>query len=287
MKREWLSPAKLNLFLYITGRRYDGYHCVQTLFQLLDYGDVITITPTKDGRIRLLTPINSVADKDNLIIRAARYLQIYCWPKANACTPGVDISLKKVLPIGGGLGGASSNTATVLVALNHAWQCGLTLETLAHLGLNLGADVPVFVRGHSAFAEGIGEQLQPVNLLEKWYLVAMPPICITTTSVFNNPDLKRDSSYRSFEQLLATPFHNVCESLVIKHFNIVKQHLLWLLKYAPARITGTGSCAFAEFDTEKSARKVQILAPLWMRTIIARGVNVSPLHYNHALSVAY
>ena len=169
MMTRWPSPAKLNLFLYITGQRADGYHTLQTLFQFLDYGDTLTIVPRQDGQLRLLTPVDGVPNEENLIIRAARLLM-----KTAADTQrlpegsGADISIDKRLPMGGGLGGGSSNAATVLVALNHLWQCGLSEDELATIGLTLGADVPVFVRGHAAFAEGVGEVLTPVEVAEKW-----------------------------------------------------------------------------------------------------------------------
>lgn len=279
MTQQWPAPGKLNLFLYITGRRPDGYHDLQTLFQFLDYSDTLTIIPTHNGRIRLLTPLAGVAYKDNLIIRAAQQLQSYCWDQTDPHTPGADISLNKILPIGGGLGGGSSNAATVLVALNHEWKCGLTLDTLAYIGLALGADVPVFVLGHAAFAEGIGEQLNPANPPEKWYLVTIPPVSIATPQIFSDDEIQRTAPHRSLEQLLAIPFCNVCEVIVRKHFSVVEQHLSWLLKSAPSRLTGTGACVFAEFDTEASARQLLSLAPVWMRGFVAKGVNTSPLQH--------
>lgn len=284
MTRQWPSPAKLNLFLYITGRRADGYHLLQTLFQFLDYGDTLTITTTADGRILLLNPIACVAEQDNLIVRAARLLQRHCWAVGDPAAPGADIQLKKVLPMGGGLGGGSSDAATVLVALNAQWRCGLDVATLAQLGLSLGADVPVFVRGEAAFAEGIGERLTPATPAEKWYLVTVPPVSIATPRIFGDPELKRDAPKRSLSQLMTAPFHNDCEPIARKHFSAVEQYLSWLLEYAPARLTGTGACIFAEFDTEAAARQVLSQAPAWMRGFVARGVNVSPLH--RALSSA-
>ncbi|NDL63026.1 4-(cytidine 5'-diphospho)-2-C-methyl-D-erythritol kinase [Acerihabitans arboris] len=279
MIRQWPAPAKLNLFLYITGRRADGYHLLQTLFQFLDYGDTLTIEPTAGGAIRLLTPLPGVPDEDNLIVRAARLLQRRRWSgKNNFALPGADIRLHKRLPMGGGLGGGSSDAATVLVALNHLWQCGLSCGELARTGLSLGADVPVFVRGHAAFAEGIGEILTPAAPPEKWYLVTLPGVSISTPVIFADPALKRDSPVRSVEDLLAGPFHNDCEPIARKHFYEVEQHLSWLLEYAPSRLTGTGACVFAEFDTETAARQVLEQAPAWMRGFVARGVNVSPLH---------
>lgn len=278
MTQKWPAPAKLNLFLYITGRRADGYHLLQTLFQFLDYGDSLNITPTFNGKIRLLTPLLGVTHEANLIVRAARLLQRHCWPDAAAQTLGADIHLNKILPINGGLGGGSSNAATVLVALNHQWQCRLSLNTLAQLGLKLGADVPVFVLGHAAFAEGIGEVLTTTEPKEKWYLIITPPVNIATSRIFSDPELTRDSPQRSLEQLLTIPFHNDCEPIARKHFPAVEEHLSWLLKYAPSRLTGTGSCVFAELDTEGEARQILSLTPTWMHGFIARGINVSLLH---------
>lgn len=278
MTYQWPAPAKINLFLSIIGRRSDGYHFLQTLFQFLDYGDTLTITPTSGGRIRLLTPVAGVAAEDNLIVHAARRLQHYCWAPDDPRAPGADILIKKVLPIGGGLGGGSSNAATILVALNAQWDCCLDLDTLAQLGLTLGADVPIFVHGKAAFAEGIGEKLTPVEPAEKWYLIAVPPIMVATQRIFSDPELKRDSLPRSLTQLLSVPFRNDCEPIVRKHFFTVEQHLAWLLEYAPARLTGTGACVFAEFDTEAAVRHVLSQYPTWMHGFVARGVNVSPLH---------
>lgn len=180
--------------------------------------------------------------------------------------------------MGGGLGGGSSNAATVLVALNLLWQCGLSDEKLAALGLTLGADVPVFVRGHAAFAEGIGEKLQPAEPLEKWYLVVHPGVSIPTPIIFSDPELKRNTPVRPLAALLSTPYANDCEPIARKRFREVEQALSWLLEYAPSRLTGTGACVFAEFDTEASARQVLSIAPQWLHGFVARGVNVSPLH---------
>lgn len=279
MIHQWPSPAKLNLFLYITGRRADGYHQLQTLFQFLDYGDTLTIVPRQDEQIRLLTPVTGVPDEQNLIVRAARLLQQHCASHAIATLPrGADISIDKRLPMGGGLGGGSSNAATVLVALNELWQCGLSDDQLAEMGLTLGADVPVFVRGHAAFAEGIGEQLQPANPAEKWYLVAHPGVSIPTPVIFADAELKRDTPVRPLSALLQAPYANDCEPIARKRFREVEQLLSWLLQYAPSRLTGTGACVFAEFDSEPAALQVLNQAPAWLRGFVARGVNVSPLH---------
>ncbi|HDR2891397.1 TPA: 4-(cytidine 5'-diphospho)-2-C-methyl-D-erythritol kinase [Enterobacter asburiae] len=278
MMTQWPSPAKLNLFLYITGQRADGYHTLQTLFQFIDYGDTISIELRRDGQIHLLTAVEGVAHEDNLIVRAARLLM-----KAAADSgrlpagSGADISIEKRLPMGGGLGGGSSNAATVLVALNHLWGCGLSQDELAALGLTLGADVPVFVRGHAAFAEGVGEILSPAEPAEKWYLVAHPGVSIPTPVIFKDPDLKRNTPVRSIETLLNCEFSNDCEDIARKRFREVDAVLSWLLEYAPSRLTGTGACVFAEFDTESAARQVLEQAPVWLHGFVARGMNTSPL----------
>ncbi|HGN9371034.1 TPA: 4-(cytidine 5'-diphospho)-2-C-methyl-D-erythritol kinase [Citrobacter pasteurii] len=279
MMTHWPSPAKLNLFLYITGQRADGYHTLQTLFQFLDYGDEISISVRSDGQIRLLTPVDGVEHEDNLIVRAARLLMKTAAERGRLPTgSGADISIHKRLPMGGGLGGGSSNAATVLVALNHLWQCGLSVDELAVMGLTLGADVPVFVRGHAAFAEGVGEVLTPVNPAEKWYLIAHPGVSIPTPVIFKDPDLPRNTPKRSIETLLKCEFGNDCEVIARKRFREVDAALSWLLEYAPSRLTGTGACVFAEFDTESRARQVLEQAPDWLKGFVAKGVNLSPLH---------
>ncbi|EJE5203071.1 4-(cytidine 5'-diphospho)-2-C-methyl-D-erythritol kinase [Salmonella enterica] len=279
MMTYWPSPAKLNLFLYITGQRADGYHTLQTLFQFLDYGDTLHIEPRRDGEIHLLTPVNDVENEDNLIVRAARGLMKAALESGRLpAGSGADISIEKRLPMGGGLGGGSSNAATVLVALNHLWQCGLSVDELAKLGLTLGADVPVFVRGHAAFAEGVGEILTPVNPPEKWYLVAHPGVIIPTPVIFKDPQLPRNTPKRSIDTLLKCEFSNDCEVIARKRFREVDAALSWLLEYAPSRLTGTGACVFAEFDTEPCARQVLEQAPEWLNAFVAKGVNLSPLH---------
>ena len=279
MMTHWPSPAKLNLFLYITGQRADGYHTLQTLFQFVDYGDTISIEPRQDGQICLLTPVDGVAHDDNLIVRAARLLMKTASTSGRLpAGSGADIRIDKRLPMGGGLGGGSSNAATVLVALNHLWGCGLTTDELAALGLTLGADVPVFVRGHAAFAEGVGEILTPVDPPEKWYLIVHPGVSIPTPVIFKDPDLKRNTPARSIKTLLNCEFSNDCEDIARKRFREVDAVLSWLLEYAPSRLTGTGACVFAEFDTESEARKVLEQAPEWLNGFVAKGANLSPLH---------
>ena len=274
----WPSPAKLNLFLYITGQRADGYHDLQTLFQFLDFGDTLTIKATQQGALTLNTPLSDVDDEHNLILRAARLLKNTALADQRITdAAGAEFAIEKRIPMGGGLGGGSSNAATVLVALNSLWQCGYPAETLATLGLQLGADVPVFVEGHAAFAEGVGEQLQPASPPEKWYLVAHPGVSIPTPAVFGDADLTRNTPRRSLNQLMDDPWHNDCEAVVRKRFRKVDELLVWLLEYAPSRLTGTGACVFAEFDTEEAARRVLELAPEWITAFVARGMNVSPL----------
>jgi len=274
----WPAPAKLNLFLYITGQRADGYHTLQTLFQFLDYGDTLSIEPRSDGEIRLLTPVEGVPDEENLIVRAARLLMQRAAESGRLpAGSGAEIAIDKRLPMGGGLGGGSSNAATVLVALNHLWGCKLSVDELATLGLQLGADVPVFVRGHAAFAEGVGEILTPANPPEKWYLVAHPGVGIPTPVIFKDPELPRNTPQRSIDTLLKCEFGNDCEVIARKRFREVDAALSWLLEYAPSRLTGTGACVFSEFDTESAARQVLEQAPEWLHGFVARGVNLSPL----------
>lgn len=269
----FLSPAKLNLFLYITGRRENGYHDLQTLFQFLELCDELHIQPTDKPAIELLDSLAGVAQEDNLIYRAAKILQ-----KETACTLGAKIGLTKRIPMGAGLGGGSSNAATALVALNHLWQTGLSLEKLAEIGLQLGADVPIFVRGFAAFAEGVGELLTPCLPEEKWYLVLKPAVSISTALIFNHPDLPRHTPKRSLETLLNTPMKNDCEKVVRDHYFEVEEALNWLLQYAPSRLTGTGSCVFAEFSSEADAKTVFNQKPTQLEGFIAQGRNLSPLH---------
>ena len=279
MIERWPSPGKLNLFLFITGRRVDGYHNLQTLFQFLDYGDEMTFAVDLSAQIRLLNPIDNVPCEENLIYRAAQRLKMQAIADGRCeDSVGVAIGLDKKLPMGGGLGGGSSNAATTLIALNQLWQLNYSLSQLADLGLALGADVPIFVHGYAALAEGVGEQLTPVEPLEKWYLVAHPNVSIPTPVIFNDPELTRDSPVRSVEQLMNSPWSNDCEPIARKRFRKVDELLNWLLEYAPSRLTGTGACVFAEFDSEAAARHVLTLTPPWMTCFVAKGVNVSPLH---------
>lgn len=267
------SPAKLNLFLHINKQRDDGYHELQTLFQFLDYGDEITIEITKTNKIELANKVEGVATKDNLIYKAANMLLAL---KNN--TLGANIGITKVLPMGGGLGGGSSNAATVLLALNKLWGINLSTKKLAELGLSLGADVPVFVEGYAAFADGVGEQLQPATPDEPWYLVSKPNCSISTAEVFQSQDLPRNTPKLTFYDIDLSKVHNDCEKMVIKHYPEVANLLAWLVEYAPSRMTGTGACIFSRFDSKQEACRIQSLLPNGVTSFVAKGLNQSPVH---------
>jgi len=269
----WPSPAKLNLFLYITGRQENGYHELQTLFQFLDHGDDLAITANESGDITLTPAIPGVALEDNLIWKAATALQ-----KQSGCQLGAHIELNKVLPMGGGIGGGSSNAATALVALNYLWQTELSDEELAGIGLKLGADVPVFTRGFAAFAEGVGEKLTKASPDEKWYLVVRPNVSIATVDIFTHPDLTRNTPKRELATLLDSDYGNDCEKIVRMLYQEVDKQLSWLLQYAPSRLTGTGSCVFAEFSSKKDAQNVLETLSDNVSAFVAKGRNLSPLH---------
>jgi len=268
----WPAPAKLNLFLHITGRREDGYHLLQTVFQFLDHGDTLTFQPTEDGQIQLLTPLPGVPQAQDLTVRAATLLK-----RTTHCPYGVTIQIDKRLPMGGGLGGGSSDAATTLVALNQLWGTGLSVEQLADLGLQLGADVPVFVRGQAAWAEGVGEELTPVELPEPWFLVLIPPVQVATGEIFNDPELTRDCHGITIRDFLGGQGGNVCQPLVAKRYPAVAAALDWLGHYARAIMTGTGACVFAAFEAESEARKVFEKRPEGWQGFVARGLNRSPL----------
>jgi 4-diphosphocytidyl-2-C-methyl-D-erythritol kinase len=278
--KQWLSPAKLNLFLYITGRRSeDNYHNLQTLFQLLDYGDTLNFILRDDNQIKLVTPMTNVPEEKNLIIIAAKLLQSVAQSqKKYITTPlGVEISIDKKLPMGGGLGGASSNAATVLIALNQLWQLHLSTPQLMHIGRTLGADVPVFIFGYTAFAEGIGDILQKVERPEKWFLVAHPQIEVSTAKIFNHPDLYRSSPIKTLQQRLTAPFSNDIEPLVRKLYPQIDELIQLISSYSAARLTGTGACIFAEFDNQQTAINVQRQLPIAIKSFVAKGINQSPI----------
>ncbi|WP_447555826.1 4-(cytidine 5'-diphospho)-2-C-methyl-D-erythritol kinase [Vreelandella sp. EE22] len=271
------APAKLNRMLHITGRREDGYHTLQTLFQFLDLADELTLTLRDDGDIKLLDAVEGVEFDDNLVVRAARKLLDY----RQTSRQGVSLGITKRLPMGGGLGGGSSNAATVLVGLNKLWGLGLSPATLADIGLSLGADVPVFVRGHSAWAEGVGERLTPVTLDTPWFVVIHPNESVSTPLIFQDPELTRASRpitmARALQGGVAT-WRNDCEETVKKRYPPIAYALEWLGQYAPSRLTGTGACLFAAFETEHAAKTVAELAGQRYQAWVARGLNTSPLH---------
>ena len=271
------SPAKLNLFLHILGRRPDGYHELQTLFQFLNYGDTLTLTARTDGRIVLETPLPGVPDDDDLVVRAARQLAA----TADHTIPGVSIAVDKQLPMGGGLGGGSSNAATTLLGLNRLWNLNRSLDELAELGLSLGADVPVFVRGHAAWGEGVGEQLTNANPPEDWFLVIKPPCDISTKEIFSEQGLTRDTPGIKIAPAFegdASRYRNDCEDVVRRLYPEVHQSLEWLAQFGPARLTGTGACIFGRFPTESAARIIWESKPSGITGFVAQGVNISPLH---------
>ncbi|MCV2886668.1 4-(cytidine 5'-diphospho)-2-C-methyl-D-erythritol kinase [Aestuariibacter sp. AA17] len=269
----WPSPAKLNLFLHINARLNNGYHALQSVFQLLDFGDKLAFEVNTSSRISMKTPIAGVKDVDNLIFRAAKALQ-----EASNTDLGCDIYLEKVLPMGGGIGGGSSNAATTLVALNHLWQCHLSIDELADIGLSLGADVPIFVRGHSAFAEGVGEQITPLNLANKYYLVVFPGCHVSTGEIFTHPNLPRNTPKIRLQDYEFSETHNDCQKIVCERYPKVANLLHWLLEYAPSRMTGTGACLFSVFDTKSEAERVLSQLPEECTGFVAQGVNRSPLY---------
>lgn len=266
---ELLSPAKLNLFLHITRRRPDGYHELQTLFQLLDWGDRLRFETDDTGEIALDAPGLAIPIEDNLIYRAACALQ-----RGNC---GVRIALDKRIPAGGGLGGGSSDAATTLLALNHLWQLGLGQGELRAIGATLGADVPVFVGGRTAWAEGIGEILTPVDLPRDWYLILAPDCHVATGEIFSHRELTRNSAPIKIAAFFAGASRNDCQELVRRLYPEVDRSLKFLEKFGEARLTGTGACAFARFGTRAEAESAGERAPREWTCIVAQGINRSPV----------
>ena len=269
----WPAPAKLNLMLRIVGRRPDGYHLLQTVFQFLDRGDWLWFDLRDDGLIERASEVPGVPAAADLTVRAARLLQ-----QAAGVRRGVTIRIAKRLPLGGGLGGGSSDAATTLVALNHLWRTGLTLVELAELGLTLGADVPVFVHGRAAWAEGVGERLAPVDLAEPWFVVLVPACPVATGAVFNDPDLTRNSPPITITDFAAGLGGNDCEAVVYRRYPEVAAATRWLAQFGQARLTGTGACVFAVFPDGASADRVLAQLPAGCTGFVARGCNRSPLH---------
>jgi 4-diphosphocytidyl-2-C-methyl-D-erythritol kinase len=269
----WPAPAKLNLFLHVTGRRPDGYHELQTVFQLIDLCDTIAISVREDGRIERPDGPPGVDPEADLTVRAARALQ-----QATGCRLGATLRVRKRIPMGGGLGGGSSDAASVLLGLNEVWGCGLQVDALARLGLPLGADVPVFVRGSSAWGQGVGEDLQPLELPEAWYVVIHPGVAVGTRDVFQSPELTRNSPIITIRGFFQSGGRNDCEPVVRARFPEVAEALDWLGRFAPARLTGTGSCIFAPCATAIDAERLAARVPDRWTSYVARGLNVSPVH---------
>ena len=267
------APAKLNLMLHIVGRRADGYHELQTVFQLVDLCDRLEITSRPDGLIRRVAGPAAIAEADDLTVRAARALQA-----ATHSSLGAEISVRKHIPMGGGLGGGSSDAATTLLALNKIWRTQLTSEQIAAIGARLGADVPVFVHGRSAWAEGIGEKLTPVDLQPaSWFVIVFPGVGVPTAAVFQAPELTRNSPPTTMRGFLETGGRNDCEAVVRARFPAVAEALDWLGRHGPARLTGTGSCVFAKFARVEDAERVAARVPDTWRAFVARGLDASPL----------
>jgi 4-diphosphocytidyl-2-C-methyl-D-erythritol kinase len=271
------APAKLNLFLHVVGRRKDGYHLLQTLFRFIDFSDMLHFTLCRNGEVRRISALDGVPQEQDLCVRAARLLQKEC-----GCRLGVDITLEKRIPMGGGLGGGSSDAATTLIALNKLWGLGLSRERLMEIGLSLGADVPVFVFGENAYAEGIGEQLQACEVPDAWYVVLFPPVQVATAKVFAHLDIanleltQEAISLRIRGLPLRLP-HNDLQSVVCSLYPEVARHLAWLEQFVQARMSGSGACVFAEFVIEAEAQAVMEQLPSDMRGVVARGLPQHPL----------
>lgn len=271
----WPAPAKLNLFLRILGRRPDGYHRLQTVFQLLDWGDTVRLRVREDGRIqRIAAQGYAVPEQEDLVVRAAKLLQ-----SAAKIAQGADIGVEKVIPLGGGFGGGSSDAATVLVALNHLWKAGLDEDQLAALGLQLGADVPVFVRGRSAWAEGVGEELTPLSLAPAAYLVVDTGVCVPTAELFQTPDLTRDAPPATIADFVSgSALGNAFEPVLRRRSEAVEATLQVLSQLGPAALTGTGGGCFVRLRTRADAEAARARLPQGFRAWVAEGVSESPLH---------
>jgi 4-diphosphocytidyl-2-C-methyl-D-erythritol kinase len=269
---KWPAPAKLNLMLRIVGQRPDGYHLLQTVFQFIDLCDWITFHPVADGRVSLQKTIPGVAEADDLTVRAALLLKA-----VTGCGAGVRIEVEKNLPMGGGLGGGSSDAETTLVVLNQLWNLQLSQEKLMELGLSLGADVPVFVYGYSSWAEGIGEKLERINVPEQWVVVIKPECHVDTKEIFSAKNLTRNSKSIKIADFIAGQHQNDCVEVVSQRYQSVKDALVDLSAFSEARLTGTGACVFAQFDSEAAAViAFESLKAKW-RTYLSKGVNKSPL----------
>ena len=266
------APAKLNLFLHVVGRREDGYHLLQTVFRFIDFGDDLSFTVRDDGAIRRITALPGVTAEQDLSIRAARALQ-----SASGCRLGADIGILKRLPMGGGLGGGSSDAATTLIVLNRLWHTGLSRLRLQQLALTLGADVPVFVFGQNAFAEGIGERLQALSLPSAWYLILVPELTVSTAEIFSDVELTRNTNAITMAAFSVGRGRNDLAPVVCRRYPQVARHLEWLRQFGDARMSGSGACVFCAFHDEERARKVLAELPADMKGFVARGLDRHPL----------
>jgi 4-diphosphocytidyl-2-C-methyl-D-erythritol kinase len=269
------APAKLNLFLHVVGRKPDGYHLLQTLFRLIDLQDKLHFSLREDGGVHRINSVEGVPEEQDLCVRAARLLQA-----ETGCRLGVDIEVEKRIPMGGGLGGGSSDAATTLIALNRLWKLGLSRAHLMQLGLRLGADVPVFVFGENAFAEGVGEQLQAFALPPAWYVALFPPVHVPTAQIFTHPELTRNSvsiTMRALADRHWQSLRNDLQLVACKLYPEVARHIAWLEQFAPARMTGSGACVFAEFASRDEAEAVLLKLPQGMRGVVAQGLEQHPL----------
>jgi 4-diphosphocytidyl-2-C-methyl-D-erythritol kinase len=269
---EWAAPAKLNLFLHLVGRRPDGYHLLQTVFRLIGCGDSLRFARRQDASVRLATALPGVSEDNELSVRAARLLQAH-----SGCRRGADISVLKRIPMGGGLGGGSSDAATTLIALNHLWELRLPRAELAALALRLGADVPFFLCGGNAFGEGIGERLTGMELGTAWYVVLVPPVAVPTRDIFSDPGLTADTETITISGFSAGFGRNDLEPVVRRRYPIVAAHLAWLSEFGDARLSGSGACVFAEFPAEAQARSVLARMPAGMSGLVAGGLDRHPL----------
>lgn len=269
---KWPAPAKLNLMLRIIGQRSDGYHLLQTVFQFIDLCDWIRFHPADNGRVSLRRPTPGVPEDDDLTIRAARLLKV-----ETGCEQGVCIEVEKNLPMGGGLGGGSSDAATTLVMLNLLWGLQLSMEKLMELGLTLGADVPVFIYGHSSWAEGVGEKLEKINIPEQWVVVVKPDCHVNTKEIFLAKDLTRDSKSIRIADFIAGQHQNDCLAVVRENYQSVKDALVDLSRFSEARLTGTGACVFAQFESEEAASTSYLSLREKWQAYLVRGLNESPL----------
>ena len=272
-QRDWPAPAKINLFLHVVGRRADGYHLLQTVFRFLDFGDTLRCEPRADGNIVLATPLPGVAPETDLTVRAAAALRA-----ATGATAGVTLHLEKRLPMGGGLGGGSSDAATTLIALNRLWRTGLDSTNLQAIGLVLGADVPIFILGRTAFAEGVGDRFAEVSMPAGWYLVLVPPVAVPTPEIFRSERLRRDTPMITAREWRPGFGHNDLEAVACALYPEVGRHLDWLRQYGDARMSGSGACCFVEFPQEAAARAAFAALPTDMRGFVAAGLDRHPLN---------